>query len=380
MKQYMDILKNISTMELKSRVLLISMAAGMLICFFAAGGNLVLGLGIAAALIPFAMGIFYVYFLYALYIKKRYRVAAYGSLFLLTFVVFPFLWFFNGGLVGSIPYFYIFMIFLSSVVLHGYRYKTVMAVQIIVVFGLIVTEYRHPQWINPYENLQSQLIDMGYSLIIITLLVFGLVTFIMRSYHETFEQLKEARDKLIELNSSLQIASMTDELTQLSNRRYIINLINARISEKSLAGTHVLMLDIDHFKKINDTFGHSKGDDVLKRISALLKNRFDASHAVARLGGEEFLVALNQTETAAVMHIAEDLRKSIASLPWREPALQATVSIGVYQVEDDNTLEHILHCVDEALYAAKNNGRNQIRMYVEEASDRKDVPLENTSV
>ncbi len=380
MKQYMDILKNISTMELRSRVLLISMAAGMLICFFAAGGNLVLGLGVAAALIPFAMGIFYVYFLYALYIKKRYRVAAYGSLFLLTFVVFPFLWFFNGGLVGSIPYFYIFMIFLSSVVLHGYRYKAMMAIQMLVVFSLIVLEYTHPQWVNPYENLHSQLIDMGYSLIIITLLVFGLVTFIMRSYHETFEQLKEARDKLIELNGNLQIASMTDELTQLSNRRYIINLINARISEKSLTGTHVLMLDIDHFKKINDTFGHSKGDDVLKRISSLLKSRFNPEHAVARLGGEEFLLAVNHRDTETALEIAETLREAIENMAWREDTLKATVSIGVYQVKDDDTLEHILHCVDEALYAAKNNGRNQICMYIEEASDRKDVPFENTSV
>lgn len=350
-------------LNLESRILIISMLTGTLICFASAVGNFFLGLGVVAILIPFSMGALYIYFLHNILIKNNYAFAAYGSLLMLTCLVFPLLWLVHEGLFGSIPYFYVFMIFLTAVVLNKLRYKEMIGLQISVVFFLILIERQYPHLIIKYDSELVKTIDVGSSLIVVILLVFFMMVYIMKVYHQNIVQLESIRDELTQANASLHIHSITDELTSLYNRRFIMNRLSEICELDDTLNTSVIMLDIDHFKNINDTFGHSTGDDVLRRISSLLKTIIKCDHHVSRLGGEEFLIIVKSDSHHIPFKIAEEIRQAIESLNWKNSKLTVTISAGVYTLNNDNDIESILHCVDSALYLAKNSGRNKTCSY-----------------
>ena len=127
----------------------------------------------------------------------------------------------------------------------------------------------------------------------------------------------------------------------------------------------VMMLDIDHFKRINDNFGHSTGDKVLRKISALLNSLVREIDIVARIGGEEFAFILQETDMDEAAIMAERIRLSIEKEVIKENGTQLpiTVSLGISScVVDGETLEHMLTKADDALYIAKKKGRNQIKI------------------
>lgn len=163
---------------------------------------------------------------------------------------------------------------------------------------------------------------------------------------------------------SLSMA-LTDSLTGLYNRRYLeVHLQKLlqknREQKKSLC---VLMLDIDHFKKVNDTYGHAVGDEVLKTFAFRLHDNLRSFDLVARLGGEEFVVVMPDTTEELAFFVAERLRRSIGEKPFRcktpEGQLTVTTSIGGAFIEPgEHTVEDILSRADKMLYDAKENGRN----------------------
>jgi diguanylate cyclase (GGDEF)-like protein len=126
-----------------------------------------------------------------------------------------------------------------------------------------------------------------------------------------------------------------------------------------------VMLDIDCFKYINDTYGHGLGDAVICAISAMLQKRLRSSDLVARLGGDEFIVMLPATSLTDTLEVAEALRRGVADLRFGEgdATIRATASIGVASLRDgDDTLVDILKNVDRQLYRAKNGGRNRVEL------------------
>lgn len=343
------------------RILITSMLSGMLICFSATVGNFLLELGTITSLVPFSMGLSYLYFLNKVFKNSQYKLAAYISFLFLTFIVFPLLWFFNGGLSSSIPYFYIFMIFLTAVILNKFKYKLMLFIQLCVVLALILIEFHYPNLIVGYSSKQSQIIDMGSSLIILLVLIFYLILYIMEEYHRTITKLEKAQVELEDVNATLRHASITDELTGLYNRRYIMNLIESNFTNASSPIKAVVMIDIDFFKKINDQFGHGTGDFVLRRLGQLFTEVLSIN-PIARIGGEEFL-AIIYSENAFLL--AENLRKEIESLSWDNAQLKVTISAGVYNLMPNENLERLLERVDTSLYKAKAMGRNQIYTYTE---------------
>lgn len=354
----LKIKNHFNILNLEKRILFVSMLSGTFICFASSIGNFVLNLGTYTTLIPFIMGIIYLYFLYALILKSKYELAAYGTLTLLTIFVFPFLWFLNGGISGSIPYFYIFMIFLSTVVLNKHNYKIMTALQLIVVISLIIAELNLPHLITEYESTTARVIDVGVSLVIIIFLLFFMTIYIMKAYHKTITELELAHEELKKSNKQLHHTSITDELTGLYNRRFIIDILNEIIDHNKINHTSLIMLDIDYFKNINDTYGHSVGDEVLQRIGKILLSNNINKHHISRIGGEEFLI-LTQSKLNHIEE-AEEIRGLIEMLKWREENLKVTVSLGVHSLTSDDSLESALKSVDSALYEAKNNGRNQV--------------------
>lgn len=158
----------------------------------------------------------------------------------------------------------------------------------------------------------------------------------------------------------------TDPLTGVYNRRTFKELAEPNLSRsrRAHAPVSLLMLDLDHFKRINDTYGHLAGDDVLKSFATLVRNCLRKEDLLARYGGEEFVVLLPGSSQAAAAALAERIREQVAALPMEANGHRArvTVSIGSASEKGDTlpSLEAMLGRADEALYQAKREGRNRV--------------------
>jgi two-component system cell cycle response regulator len=168
------------------------------------------------------------------------------------------------------------------------------------------------------------------------------------------------------VQQSLEMA-VTDPLTGLYNRRYMSVHVGTLVDSAANRGKtiSVLAVDVDHFKAINDTYGHDAGDEVLKELARRIKANIRNIDLACRIGGEEFIVALPETNAEVAYKVAERLRRSVSGKPFhagpRAMALQITVSIGVAELESaSETLEDIVRRADEALYRAKREGRNRV--------------------
>lgn len=173
-----------------------------------------------------------------------------------------------------------------------------------------------------------------------------------------------AEHEILRLTARVQKLARTDELTQLLNRRAAKEYFVQKLSEiKRYGGQFGLMiLDIDNFKRINDTFGHDVGDRVLMEIAAILRRSMRSSDLVARWGGEEIVIMMPSADSSTVRETAEKIRKIIASQPMQvcsEP-LSISVSIGATVVTASDTQESALKRADDALYEAKRSGKNRV--------------------
>lgn len=171
--------------------------------------------------------------------------------------------------------------------------------------------------------------------------------------------------------TSLQFQAERDPLTLAWNRRHFEKIVPERIKEtiKRSQNFSLLMLDADKFKNVNDTYGHKTGDKVLIELVACCQNDLREDDIVCRFGGEEFMVYLDNTNTHSALVVAERLRQSIANLEVEGEngeKVHFTVSIGVVSSEQTVSLDVLLRQVDDAMYLAKNNGRNRVEIYDEQ--------------
>jgi diguanylate cyclase (GGDEF)-like protein len=166
-------------------------------------------------------------------------------------------------------------------------------------------------------------------------------------------------------NAVLFEMSTTDMMTHLKLRHYFNEVLNRRISQSIHSGQPVslIMADIDHFKEVNDTYGHQTGDEVLKTVSLLIRNNLRQNDIGARYGGEEFMILLHDTDEEGAYEIAERLRTNIATLDHSSRAClhPVHISMGVAQFDPriDKTAKDLVKRVDQALYFSKQNGRNR---------------------
>lgn len=170
-------------------------------------------------------------------------------------------------------------------------------------------------------------------------------------------------------NARLEQLAQTDPLTQLLNRRALTETITAEM-ERALrydSALALLMIDLDHFKRVNDTYGHLIGDDVLRDVAGILRELTRGNDVAARYGGEEFLVLLPETDDAGADAFAERVREAIAEASFatrpREEGLSITASIGVatFPAARIETVEDLFARADAALYRAKADGRDRVR-------------------
>jgi len=184
-----------------------------------------------------------------------------------------------------------------------------------------------------------------------------------------FHGIENTHSKQLEIalkNSAtkLKLLASTDSLTSLFNRRYFFMRLKDEISRYQRTDKYisVIMIDIDHFKKVNDQYGHNAGDEVLVTFSKLIKKMIRPYDIAARMGGEEFAVILPNTNMQEGQMVAERIRKSIESMIFDQIAkgFHVTVSIGGMTSNSEHNASKFTLKSDNALYKAKNNGRNQI--------------------
>ncbi|MGE0044317.1 MAG: GGDEF domain-containing protein [Hyphomonadaceae bacterium] len=183
------------------------------------------------------------------------------------------------------------------------------------------------------------------------------------------DQLQKSTREIEGLRASLasvRAESLTDGLTGLANRRMFDETLKMRMGEARAHRTELclMMVDIDFFKRFNDTWGHQTGDQILRFLSSALTQHALPDHLVARYGGEEFAVVMPRTGLNAARSIAESLRVAIQSKRLRrrstnEDLGQVTISIGIARLQPGETSEALLERADSCLYASKRNGRNQ---------------------
>ena len=196
----------------------------------------------------------------------------------------------------------------------------------------------------------------GGTTLLCTLLVTPLVAF---GFLRLVFALEQARRQL-------DVLATTDDLTGLHNRRHFMSVIEAEWDRAKRYGStaSLLLIDVDHFKLVNDTHGHLCGDELLRRIAAATAELLRQPDVLARFGGEEFMVFLPHTDTLGAVDVAERIRERIKAmvLDWQGRQVTASVSIGVAPMRTEMpSLDFLLHEADTALYTAKADGRDRVR-------------------
>ena len=185
----------------------------------------------------------------------------------------------------------------------------------------------------------------------------GRTTVLRFAYHDEIDE---------SFHENLMSSALRDPLTRLFNKRYFLDRLDSELkfARRHEASVSLLMLDLDHFKKVNDTHGHLAGDAVLINLAGILTKAVRNEDVVARFGGEEIAVILRAISLEPAIQLADRLRKTIEQTvtPFGGLELRSTVSIGVagYPTTNATKIEELIGAADKALYQAKDNGRNRV--------------------
>jgi diguanylate cyclase (GGDEF)-like protein len=186
------------------------------------------------------------------------------------------------------------------------------------------------------------------------------------SFTHQLKSFEQSLDGMQVLASHLEKHAVTDSLTGMINHEHVFSELKkamkqAQSEEYALC---VVMADIDHFKSVNDTYGHLAGDGVLKEVAKRIKNSLRGFDIVGRYGGEEFLLVLHKANIDTARMVAERIRSRIAATPidLSNELLDVTISMGVAMVKPEEDVNSLVERADKALYNAKENGRNQVAL------------------
>lgn len=187
---------------------------------------------------------------------------------------------------------------------------------------------------------------------------------LLMEYQSHLEEIvTERTQKLLDKTRELEVLANRDSLTQLLNRRKFAEVLQLEVKRFNRYGEKfaLINIDIDHFKKVNDTYGHDVGDQVIKTFASTVESNIRASDSAARWGGEEFLILVIEADESVALKIAEKLRSTLKQTEI-EPVGFVSASIGITQIRPGDTDETIIIRSDQALYQAKDNGRDRIEV------------------
>lgn len=250
---------------------------------------------------------------------------------------------------------------------------------------IIITDIQMPDMDGLSMTHEIRKVDKSTCIIVLT--AFEKIDYLKRSINEGVNKyvtkpvdglmlrqiLLECAHDLLE-EESIKNAVVTDPLTGLLNRRELTHRFNKekKASERHGAPFSIIMADIDHFKKINDTYGHNAGDRVLKEVAATLQSSIRSEDICGRWGGEEFLLILPRIDVKGAAMAAEKLRKKISALSteWEGGNIRITISLGGCAFIPGQEMEACVAQADQALYRSKTAGRNRVTMTAVDVDDK----------
>jgi polar amino acid transport system substrate-binding protein len=227
-----------------------------------------------------------------------------------------------------------------------------------------ITNEMHREIFSKWVPIKYQK-GIDYTLIwkisIVVILFIILIIYWNRKIIQANRLLQQAQKDIEEKNKELEKLAITDKLTNLYNRRKLDELLQNELNrcERFKHTFGVAILDIDHFKKVNDTFGHQEGDKVLIEISNILKTHIRKTDFVGRFGGEEFVIICPESQKEGIYNLIENIRVDISNHTFKE-AEKISASFGIAMLKEKDTSESLLKRADVALYEAKNSGRNKV--------------------
>ncbi len=286
-----------------------------------------------------------------IFIISRYTILIIG------FLYFPHLFIISNGHLGAGPIYFIMIIVYIAFYLRGKSLVTVLTSLMTVYLSLIIVSYTHPEFVLPYPDNLTRIIDISIAFTSVSIVVSIIGSVVFTEYKKERETIKSLMLELQTQNNILEETSITDSLTKIRTRKFFLE----QLEHKLLKGMKifVLMLDIDHFKKVNDAHGHLFGDEVLTTIAETLLKSTRNDDTVARYGGEEFSIIIDCADCEMVTDIAERIRENVEQLVFKNNIF-VTISIGITEYREGDTCFNILKRADDNLYLAKKQGRNRV--------------------
>ena len=325
------------------------------ICYLSMG-NLLLSTIIASVFLPGLVS--FIFFINNP--EKRKKIASNITIFILFITTYA-ITLFTGGIESS-TVIWIFMYPAIMVFMTDIKNATIWFVMS--VFSItslyFIKDFKMVELLIGSSPRLERIMDM----IFMTVALFIIIYAVDKSYKKILKKLENTQSKL-------RILATTDPLTELYNRRFFQERAVAEIKRsirhnKSLT---LLMLDLDHFKNINDNFGHKTGDHILKEVSSIFQKALREIDLTGRYGGEEFIMLFPESDKATSVIAAERIRKQIENTDFKynRESIKLTISIGITEIVEGkkDSLDTLIYRADKALYLSKENGRNRITVWSE---------------
>ena len=286
--------------------------------------------------------------------KKRY--ISYSILMGCIFL--PGVYLVGGGISSGVPLFFIMVGVFILLLLDNALMVAIFIVMIAAAGTVYIIDFKNTDLITGFTNLGDKTyLDIGISTIIVGLSI----GFFLRRLTKFFD---ENQEKANELLGRIENAATKDPLSGAYNRRYLMEYLEdciKQVEDEKLKTFSLIMFDLDHFKKINDTYGHLAGDDCIKNLVLILKRSLRDVDVVTRYGGEEFICVLPTAEDTPAFRRAEQIRVAVENTQLSADIDKTiTVSGGVFMYKPGMRPEELIEAVDHNLYLAKESGRNQI--------------------
>ena len=343
-----------SELSLEQTIFFLAAVAGIFTSCVGIVANIPLGLGIITVIIP-ALNI--VLSVSGIIYSLKTGTWFGPSLFLFVhavFLLFPMLWFYSGGATGStMPY--LIMAGVVVVIMFKGKLRIFLLLAIPVIFSIFIfLEMLYPDIIVSYPNRETQYIDLIIGLIASFMATVSIAMIVIARYHRAKLEAEELAKKLGEI-------SITDSLTGINNRRMLTSSLDEEIRKCYETGTPltICIMDVDHFKQVNDVYGHLQGDQVLIDLARIVGEFMGADDMLGRYGGEEFLVIFKNKTMQKALKTVESFHRAIQDYKW-ENVSGITVSCGVSEYVKGISYSDFVGDADSYLYVAKDEGRNRI--------------------
>lgn len=301
------------------------------------------------------------------FFTKKFEFFRFSQLLLIFLLPFFLMWSLGGFAHGSVVMIWAFFTPLAAMMFVDTQHasKWLIAFLVFTAFSAAIDQYLK-NTVIPMDEMAIKaffVLNMGFGFVAIFVVLNFFVQQREKSHHAAVQakiDLQHINDQLQENEIKIHHLMLTDGLTGVSNRRHLDERLQAELKRIQRYGHvfSVVMADLDYFKQVNDTYGHLKGDEVIKTFVDIINNSIRTADFVARFGGEEFFIILPETDLSGATLLAERICESFQKTCIQDIKGSLTASFGVTEAEKNDYLEGLVQRVDQALYQAKSAGRN----------------------